>query len=154
MGGLVVLYAIPVYKVYVRKTSPEMTPRSPHMIIMYLCYLMLDSIVNTYLFAINPGSKTVLVCYLGVFCTVICQFGIMLMVFLRMYRIYSVFSSYEEYLKWQKLNILNDVNGQPTRLRQTATDSPKFKHLSPKSNQSVHSTGNLRVSTNAKLEED
>lgn len=72
MVVLFVLYAIPIYKVYVRKTSPEMTPRSPHMILMYLCYLLLDSIGNTYLFTIDPNEKTVLVCYLGVFCTVIC----------------------------------------------------------------------------------
>ena len=97
---LVILYSVPIYKVYTRKTSPEMTPRSPHMIIMYLAFLMLDSIFNTYLFSIEQDSRPVLVCYLGVFCTIVCQFGIMLMVFLRMYRIYAVFSSYEEYLKW------------------------------------------------------
>lgn len=98
---IAVLYAIPIYKVYVRKSSPEMTPRSPNMIIMYLCFLLLDSIMNTYLFSMNnPEERTVLVCYLGVFCTVVCQFGIMMMVYLRMYRIYSVFSAYEEYLKW------------------------------------------------------
>ena len=73
MGVVIVLYSIPIYKVYVRKTSPEMTPRSPNMITIYLCFLLLDSIMNTYLFAINdPQDKTVLVCYLGVFCTVVC----------------------------------------------------------------------------------
>ena len=87
-----------------------MTPRSPHMIIMYLGYLMLDGIMNTYLFTIDPSIKTSLVCYIGVFCTVICQFGIMATVFLRMYRIYSVFSAYEEYLKWQKQDILKEEN--------------------------------------------
>ena len=50
---LVVLYSVPIFKVYMRKTSPEMTPRSPLMIIMYLSFLMLDSIFNTYLFSIE-----------------------------------------------------------------------------------------------------
>lgn len=98
MAMIVVLYAIPIYKVYKRRNSPEMTPRSPHLILMYLGYLLLDSLMNTYLFSINPAMKTVLICYTGVFCTVICQFGIMATVFLRMYRIYAVFSAYEEYL--------------------------------------------------------
>jgi hypothetical protein len=69
---VVVLYTIPIYKVFKWRNSPEMTPRSPHMIIMYLGYLMLDGVGNTYLFSIDPTSKTILVCYIGVFCTVVC----------------------------------------------------------------------------------
>ena len=100
MTMLLVLYATLIYKVYIRRNTPEMTPRSPHMIIIFLMYLMLDGLGNTYLFSIDPSKKTLRVCYLGVFCTVFCQFGIMATVYLRMYRIYAVFSAYEEYLEW------------------------------------------------------
>jgi len=58
MVVIVLLYVIPIYKVLKRRNSPEMTPRSPHMIIMYLGYLMLDGVMNTYLFTINPSDKT------------------------------------------------------------------------------------------------
>lgn len=54
MTILFLLYTILIYKVYVRRKMPEMTPRSPHMIIIFLMYLMLDGLGNTYLFSINP----------------------------------------------------------------------------------------------------
>jgi hypothetical protein len=72
MTMLVILYVVLIYKVYVRRNMPEMTPRSPHMIIIFLAYLLLDGLGNTYLFSIDPREKTEKVCYLGVFCTVIC----------------------------------------------------------------------------------
>ena len=53
IGVIVAVYSIPIYKVYVRKTLPEMTPRSPNMITIFLCFLLLDSVMNTYLFAIK-----------------------------------------------------------------------------------------------------
>lgn len=154
MVSIAIVYSIPIVKVYRRKTSPEMTPRSPNMIIIYLCFLLLDSLMNTYLFALNkPQCRTILVCYLGVFCTVVCQFGIMTMVFLRMFRIYSVFSAYEDYLKWQKLNILNDPSIQVER--QTATDYLKFQHLTPKSViSSADTANNLRNSMRFRVDQD
>lgn len=99
---LVAIYAVPIYFVFTRRHTAEMTPRSPHMILIYLVYLLFDSLGNTILFSIDTSinPNQFFVCYIGVFCTVICQFGIMTTVFLRMFRIYSVFSAYEDYLKW------------------------------------------------------
>ena len=64
------------------------------MILASLVYLMLDTIGNTFLFSINPNHKSFAICYMGVMITVICQFGFLAMVFMRMYRVYAVFSAF------------------------------------------------------------
>lgn len=153
---LVLIYAVPIYFVFTRRKTAEMTPRSPHMILMYLIYLLTDSLGNTILFSIDTSENTkqFYVCYIGVFCTVVCQFGIMTTVFLRMFRIYSVFSAYEDYLKWQKENILKDVYpvGSPIaknkHLSQLSDDSPRFKHLT------THSSSSMQRSTNQNKEKN
>ena len=57
MGILVILYAYPIYFVYTRRQTSEMTPRSPHMILMFLVYILLDSLGNTYLFSVRTGPN-------------------------------------------------------------------------------------------------
>lgn len=134
---LVIVYSIPLVKVYKRRNTAEMTPRSPKLILMYLGYLMLDSLMNTILFSINPAQKTALVCFIGVFCTVICQFGIMTTVFLRMYRIYAVFSAYELYLTLQKQDLLKEDPAESAAWRQKMkrktgdVELPKFNSYTP-----------------------
>ena len=68
------------------------------MLMLGLVYLMFDVMGNTILFSFNPAIDKVSVCYMGVIITVVCQFGFLSMVFIRMYRVYAVFSAYEVYL--------------------------------------------------------
>lgn len=86
--------------------EPDLKPRSPMLILFLLGFLLLDCIGNTVLFSINPNEHQQLVCWLGIFITVICEFGIMLVLYLRMYRINKVFTEYESYLQTQKKTIL------------------------------------------------
>jgi hypothetical protein len=79
-----------------------MTPRSPLMIIFSIVFLASDAIGNTILFSLKQNVNPWYACLSGVFITVVCQFGLMMMIFLRMFRIYKVFSVFEEYLSWQK----------------------------------------------------
>ena len=108
MAFVATIYLIPIYMIFKRRKTPEMLPRSPYLTLLGLVYLMVDSLGNTYLFAINPMHKKVHVCYLGVLLTVTCQCGFIAMVVIRMYRIYSVYSAYEEYLELQKKSILEE----------------------------------------------
>ena len=105
---ITVIYLVPIYALFKRRKTPEMQPRSPYLTLLGLVYLMVDSLGNTYLFAIDPTKKQEHVCYLGVLLTVTCQCGFLAMVVIRMYRIYSVYSAYEEYLKLQKKSILDE----------------------------------------------
>ena len=98
MMFIAVVYLIPIILLFKRRKTPEMQPRSPYMTLLGLVYLMLDSLGNTYLFAIDPAKRQEHVCYMGVLLTVTCQCGFLAMVVIRMYRIFSVYSAYEEYL--------------------------------------------------------
>ena len=80
------------------------------LILFLLAFLLVDVVGNTVLFSINPVEYPQLVCWLGIFITVICEFGIMLVLYLRMYRINKVFTEYETYLQKQKEVILANTS--------------------------------------------
>jgi hypothetical protein len=82
------------------------------MTILCLMYLLLDVVGNTVIFSIDSKKKPFGSCYLGVIITVVCQFGFMALIYLRMFRIKSVFSAYEEYLIFQKREILGQITAE------------------------------------------
>ena len=88
------------------------------LILFLLAFLLVDVVGNTVLFSINPVEYPQVVCWLGIFITVICEFGIMLVLYLRMYRINKVFTEYETYL--QKVILAN------TSVIVTPPKSPKL----------------------------
>lgn len=111
------------------------------LILFLLGFLLLDCIGNTVLFSIDPNEYPQLVCWLGIFITVICEFGIMLVLYLRMYRINKVFTEYETYLQTQKKTILINTSvklpklslSSPENIRPTVESSTpvvKGKHQS------------------------
>lgn len=116
---LIVWFALPLVYLIRRWDQPNVTPRSPIMIALSLTYLFLDAAGNTVLFALDPLKHEETICWLGVMITLICQFGLMEVTFLRMFRIYKVFSEYESYLLWQKQQLADEV-------KQMATGSSTF----------------------------
>jgi|688.fasta_scaffold690479_2 hypothetical protein len=77
-----------------------------------MTFLLVDSVGNTVLFSTDTTLKPYSICWMGIFITVICEFGIMLMIYLRMYRINKVFIEYEVYLEKNKQHLLLDKISQ------------------------------------------
>ena len=113
--------------------EPDLKPRSPMLILFLLGFLLLDCIGNTVLFSIDPNEYPQLVCWLGIFITVICEFGIMLVLYLRMYRINKVFTEYESYLQTQKKTILLNTSLKLPKLSLLSSEniSPPVENRSP-----------------------
>jgi hypothetical protein len=115
------IFIITMGVIVLRWHEPDLKPRSPMLILFLLAFLLIDVVGNTVLFSINPVEYPQVVCWLGIFITVICEFGIMLVLYLRMYRINKVFTEYETYLHTQKEAILDNASVLST----TPPRSPK-----------------------------
>ena len=127
---IIVAYCVPATVIYLKWHDPDLRPRSPVLILFLLGFLLLDLVGNTVLFSINPDKKPKLVCWLGIFITVICEFGIMLVLYLRMYRINKVFTEYETYLEAQKEAMLLSSSVSP-KLSKSSISDKSFEIKSP-----------------------
>ena len=130
---ITILFSTPVVVILLKWHEPDLKPRSPMLILFLLGFLLLDCIGNTVLFSIDPNEYPQLVCWLGIFITVICEFGIMLVLYLRMYRINKVFTEYESYLQTQKKTILLNTSVKLPKLSLLSSEniSPPVENRSP-----------------------
>lgn len=122
--------------------EPDLKPRSPMLILFLLGFLLLDCIGNTVLFSIDPNEYPQLVCWLGIFITVICEFGIMLVLYLRMYRINKVFTEYETYLQTQKKTILINTSVKLPKLSLSSSEN-----IRPPVVKGKHQSQNIEIQT-------
>jgi hypothetical protein len=121
---VVFLYSIPMLITFKKRKDAELMPRSPIMTLLCMLYLMIDTVGNIVIFSLAQNDSNAS-CYMGDLITVICQFGFMSLLFIRMYRIKSVFVSYEEYLKWQKELILSTEQNLNATIDRLSTYSKK-----------------------------
>ena len=134
--------------IWLKWHEPDLKPRSPMLILFLLGFLLLDCIGNTVLFSIDPNEYPQLVCWLGIFITVICEFGIMLVLYLRMYRINKVFTEYETYLQTQKKTILINTSVKLPKLSLLSSENnrPPVESRSPVI-KGKHQSQNIEIQT-------
>lgn len=66
---ILALYSIPLFIIWKKRKTQELTPRSPYMTMLSLIYLMFDSVGNTILFSIKRDK---IACFIGIIITVTC----------------------------------------------------------------------------------
>ena len=93
MAVLVIIFAVPLVYVIVRREYPEMRARSPMMTAICIGLLMADAILNTLIISVNqtdPASNF-LVCFISVWTTMCINVPILMTMYLRVYRLKRVF---------------------------------------------------------------
>ena len=99
---LLTVYLVPIIFIFRNRRKPSFRTRSPKLIIVGYLLLMLDSISNTLFLTRNPQKYPVWTqkCLLEIFITIVVFYGLMIILFLRMWRVYKVFRLYQTYLKF------------------------------------------------------
>lgn len=67
-----IVYGVPITLLWLKRNTAEMTPRSPMMTLLGMVYLLFDSLGNTWLFSMDPQTKSTMTCDLGIIITVVC----------------------------------------------------------------------------------
>lgn len=101
---LIIVYVAPILYVWSKRNFAETRARSPITTSLCILFIMLDSVFNTWIFAINVGRESHkieavrLKCLLGVWVTMLLMVPILVSMYLRIYRVKRVFELYEKYL--------------------------------------------------------
>lgn len=92
---VIVVYMILIGGVITLRDHPGVRSRSPTLIIVGGCALMLDSMMN---FFIQTSTDNDCQCFIGIFTTVVFHYTAWVSIFLRAFRIGRFFDIYEKYL--------------------------------------------------------
>ena len=107
MNCLALVFSIPLVIVMVRRNYPETKARSPILTALCIVLLMLDVILNTWIFSKNPseGKNQFLICFMSIWTTMCINVPVLMTMYLRVYRLKRVFELYENYLKTMRVTL-------------------------------------------------
>lgn len=90
------IFVPPIVYLILNRNRPSVQTRSPKIVIAGFVFMMLDCILNTFLFTHSPHqtSPWAFNCNLGIFVIVVCFFGSMFAYAARMWRVKKVFVLY------------------------------------------------------------
>jgi len=111
IGCFVLVFGLPLVYVFVRRDYPEMKARSPVLTMISIALLMLDAILNTLIFSMDPESEESLfwVCFMSVWTTMMINVPVLSTMYLRVFRLKRVFQLYENYLKTMRLTLADQL---------------------------------------------
>ena len=105
LPSITVVFSIPLVIVMVRRNRPETKARSPILTTLCIGLLMIDAILNTFIFSRDPHEMQRLICLMGVWTTMCINVPILMTMYLRVYRLKRVFELYENYLKTMRMTL-------------------------------------------------
>ena len=100
LSVIVMAYMVPMTYIFYNRKKAQVKTRSPYITLSAIFFLCGDTIMNTFIFSMNPKDpeSAKVVCGLGLICTSFFFAGAMACYYLRMFRVYKFFELYERYL--------------------------------------------------------
>ena len=92
--GILIAYSIPIIYIIKHRKVPVVLTRSPDMIVIFLCLLMGDCILNTIIFSLDYEISAQTECKVGIICTAFFFNGAIVFYLARMYRMFKFFELY------------------------------------------------------------